>query len=285
MSIRLAGFGFSLVAFVLVAFVLSGCSTGFVLPTNIDTPRTLDHSTFTHVLQTYVDDDGLVDYAGLQADRDSLDAYLDYLARTDPSFASRDEQLAYWINVYNAYTLELIIDHYPAESIFDAGFSIPIFYTPWKRKVAAAAGGVFTLDEVEHEIIRPRYDEPRIHYAVVCAAMSCPYLRQEAYEAEQLDAQLDDQARQFLFETGLNELSADADEIRISPIMSWFRGDFTGSGRSLQQYLARFADGRLAARLSSNDFDVKFTGYDWTLNDQAIGREGVEESSGGRVDG
>jgi len=266
--------------FVLIAGLwLAGCTSGAnVQPVRaqqpVSAPTSVDHSAFTDLLQTYVDEAGQVDYASLTAQRDAaLTPYLQRLAETDPSNLDRDARLAFWINAYNALTLKLIVDHYPVESIKDitpvGGPSIPELNAPWFVKVGEVGGQMRTLDEIEHEIIRTRFDAPRIHFALVCAAVSCPRLRREAFTGNRLDAQLDAQAHAFLHDHAKNQIPADDGTIRLSRIFKWFEEDFGESTDDLQRYLASYFEGAVHAKLQAAAYDVGYLDYDWTLNDQA----------------
>ena len=230
------------------------------------------HAEFSRLLARYVDGQGRVDYAQLERHADTtLGPYLDQLASTDPAQLSRDAQLAFWINAYNALALKLIVDHHPVKSIWA---TTPGPATPSKEKspftmeVGTVADTARTLDEIEHEIIRKRFDEPRIHFAVVCAAMSCPPLRREPYTGSRLDAQLDDQARTFLHNEQKNKIPAGEDRIALTRILKWFGSDFGPSPEAVQQYIARYFEGAVRERLSQAEYQVEFRPYDWSLNAQ-----------------
>ena len=135
--------------------------------------------------------DGVVDYAGLHKDPARLDAYLATLAATDPSDYAREDQLAYWINAYNAFTIRLILDHYPTASIRDVS-------RPWKRKQWNAGGTIYSLDHIEHTILRKQFKEPRIHFAIVCASIGCPDLQPRAFTGPGIETQLEQAARHFM---------------------------------------------------------------------------------------
>ena len=243
------------------------------------TPETVNHARFDRVLTEYVDAAGFVDYARLQAHADSLlRPYLQQLAETDPAALDREARLAFWINAYNAYTIKLILDHYPVESINDikpgAGPAVPKVNSPFKLDVGEVAGEVRTLDEIEHGIIRERFDEPRIHFALVCAAVSCPRLRKEAYTGDRLNDQLDDQARTFLHDTDKNVVPAGEERVALSRIFKWFDEDFGGSSGSIQRFIAPYFDGNVRTNLEQAGYDVSYREYDWSLNDQSRQADG-----------
>jgi len=231
------------------------------------------HEAFTRLLNQYVDEDGYVDYEGLRAEADEvLVPYLEWLGDTDPSGWSRDERLAFWINAYNAYALKLIVDNYPVENIWATTKGPPEpkeENNPFAMKVGPVADTARTLDEIEHNIIRERFDEPRIHFAVVCAAESCPPLRTEAYTGPNLDDQLDDQGRTFLHDTEKNQVPRGDDAIALNRILKWFMEDFGDSTDELQTYIAQYFEGDVRRHLEAADYKVEFLEYDWTLNDQA----------------
>lgn len=260
----------------------------------VEAPSSFDHSAFDRLLDGYVDERGLVDYERLKENKEvALRPYLEQLAATDPANLSVDEQLAFWLNAYNALTLKLIVDNYPTESIRrvtpvqvpgvtvmipERGFfgsSVLPANDPFRIPVGYVGGQERTLNEIEHEIIRPQfvgtesYDEPRIHFALVCAAMSCPKLRGEAYTGQKLQAQLADQADTFLHDRSKNAIPAEGGAIQVSKIFDWFQGDFGGSPEAVQQFIAPYFDGDTARQLANGAFTVEYTDYDWTLNDQA----------------
>lgn len=263
----------------LLLIVCAGCIGGTAqvdvvrAQDRVTTPETVDHARFDRVLSEYVDPAGFVDYARLETHADSvLRPYLQQLAETDPAALDREARLAFWINAYNAYTIKLILDHYPVESINDikpgAGPTIPKVNSPFKLDVGEVAGEVRTLDEIEHGIIRERFDEPRIHFALVCAAVSCPRLRREAYTGNRLEAQLDDQARAFLRDTDKNLVPAGEKTVALSRIFKWFDEDFGGSSAAIQRFIAPYFDGNVRTKLEQARYDVSFREYDWSLNDQ-----------------
>lgn len=269
---------------VLAGLLAAGCTGGAnVQPVRaqqpVAAPDAVDHRAFTELLQTYVDANGLVDYAGVQAAHDEeLAPYLQMLAETDPSNLDEQARLAFWINAYNALTLKLIVDHYPVETIRSinpaGGVTVPRLNDPWHVEVGEVGGEVRTLDEIEHAIIRARFDEPRIHYALVCAAVSCPRLRREAFTGARLETQLDDQARTFLHDATKNQIPADGETLRLSRIFKWFEEDFGPDTEAVQRALAPYFEGTVRERLRAGAYDVDYLAYDWTLNDQARGALG-----------
>lgn len=236
-----------------------------------------DQTLFNRLLQSHVVH-GMVDYGAFAASPE-FNEYLRELGRTDPNALSRDDQLAFWINAYNAYTIQLINVHHETESIrnIDRSFGFLKAYGPWKEKLAVVGGRAYGLDEIEQDIIRPRFHEARIHFALVCAAMGCPPLRSEAYQGDKLNAQLDDQARIFLLESPeKNRIDLATHTVYVSPIFVGFRDyikDFGGSEAAVGRFIARYYPAGPERRLlESGDFTVKQTRYDWTLNSQENAR-------------
>jgi len=232
----------------------------------------VDHGRFTRVLRRFVDAHGDVDYAGLRARADSvLGPYLEELAEADLAGRGEAERLALWINAYNAYTLKLIADHYPVPNIWAVtpGPAEPKEeQSPFDLAVGPVADTMRTLNEIEHEIIRPRFKEPRIHFALVCAAASCPRLRREAYTGARLEAQLEAQTRTFFHDESKNRIPADSSRVALSRILKWYGEDFGDTPADLQRFMAPYFDGAVADRLAAARYEVTFRAYDWTLNDQ-----------------
>ena len=228
-----------------------------------------DHSTFDALLKANVVN-GMVDYDAFRA-APSFPKYLALLAATDPSTFPRDEQLAFWINAYNAYTIELIISHNERKSIRNINKTLFLkLKGPWSEPLAKVGGKSYTLDDIEHRIIRPTYKEPRIHFAIVCAAMGCPPLRSEAYEGARLNAQLDDQGARFVRESSAKNRVDVANRVwNHSLIFGTYKEDFGGSVKDAARYAARwYPDGPEKQLLLSRDFKSSQTDYDWTLNSQ-----------------
>lgn len=225
-----------------------------------------DHAPFDAMLRTYVTD-GMVDYDAFQRDP-RFAAYLRTLDRTDAAALSTPDRLAFWINVYNAYTIELINSRKERGSIRNINKRFGItFKSPWAEPLVRAGGRVLTLDDVEHRIVRPEFKDPRIHVALVCAAIGCPTLRSEAYTGARLDAQLDDQARQFLSQREKNRVDPATRTVHGSPIFTWYREDFGGDLPGVGAFWARYLPaGPARELLRSGDFRWQDTDYDWSLN-------------------
>lgn len=217
----------------------------------------------------------VADYDCFQNEHARLKAYLQTLEsvqRADFEQWNKNEQMAFLINSYNAWTVELILSEWPKlESIKDLG---SFFRSPWKKAFIPLLGQTLSLDDIEHGMIREpgRFDEPRIHFAVNCASIGCPSLRAEAYTAEALEAQLQAQTEQFLGDTSRNRVGPRGAE--VSSIFKWYRDDFEQGWRgaaSLEQFLALYADtlgadASMATRLRNGNVPVSFLDYDWKLN-------------------
>lgn len=225
------------------------------------------HAAWTAVLERYVDDTG-VDYAALEREgQPALDAYLRTLSgacAADYERWSQAERIAFWLNAYNAFTVKLILDHYPIASIRKIGFLPGAAFRERFIPMPGLKGGVISLDDIENDTLRRAFREPRIHFALVCASRSCPALRREAYRGADLDRQLDDQARGFLGDASKNRVDRAAQRLDLSSIFKWFRGDFDAAAGSVPAYVARYVDG-------VSGYDVTFLDYDWSLNDRRGG--------------
>lgn len=256
------------------ATALSGC-TGMVVPV---TPATaaegMDASAlYTGLLQDYVHE-GRVEYGALCLDG-RLETYISLLASTDPdTILDRKEQLAFWINAYNAYTLKVICDNYPVKSINELHFGglaigTVLKKTIWDKKFVVINRKKMTLNHIEHEVIRPVFGNPDAHFALVCASKSCPALRSEAYEGSKLDAQLDDQGRKFFGDSSKNYFEIEKKRAHLSKILDWFSKDFGRNDEEILLYVSQFLPEDLAEviRSTAGEWDIKHTKYDWSLNE------------------
>ena len=238
-------------------------------PTNAER---LDHGEWQALLDGYlITDDpsgvNLVDYAKLRAndaDRARLAGYIDYLQALDPRQYAKDVQMAFWINLYNAVTLRVVVDEYPVESIRDIHEGLIPGTGPWGDVHAMVAGQPLTLDNIEHDILRPIWQDNRIHYAVNCASMGCPNLAPEAYTADNLERLLEQGARDYVNHLRGAELLDEAFGV-VSSIYYWYQEDFGDSEAGVLEHLRKYAEGDLAEQL--RDFDGSLDHeYDWSLN-------------------
>ena len=222
-----------------------------------------NHSKFDALLKEHVSD-GRVDYGALKNDK-RLNNYLSSIATADSSeLETQNQNVAFWTNVYNAYTLKLIADHFPIDSIMD--IKVKGHPSPWDVPFATVANKNYTLNQIENEVIRPNWPDPRIHYALVCAANSCPQLRSEAYVAEDLDKQLDEQGRWFL--THRNSFDHKARTATLSKVYEWYSVDFGNSPQDTLRTIATHAEPSIRQELTQNSkaWKVSFSEWDWALN-------------------
>jgi len=206
----------------------------------------------------------LVDYTAVKADPTYTRALADFAEAKPDRLEGEPARLAFWVNAYNLLAIKAVIDRYPVKSIKDGG---SLLQSIWKKKVGTVAGREYALDEIEHGILR-KTPEPRVHFAIVCASLSCPDLRREPYQGQHLQAQLADAAASFLANPtkGL-EAGPDGKTARVSSIFKWFAGDFAAQG-GVARFIRRSADRATAARLTGlTDDGLAYLDYDWTLND------------------
>ncbi|MEM1216303.1 MAG: DUF547 domain-containing protein [Bacteroidota bacterium] len=252
----------------LLILLVAGCSAPRIT-SDAEPPQ---HTQWDSLLRDYVDENGLVNYKGLQKDSARLQSYLQLLERQapNPKKWSDAEQMAYWINAYNAYTLQLILRHYPLASIKDIKNGIPFVNTVWDIKFIEIAGEQLDLNNIEHGILRENFDDPRIHFALVCASMSCPKLVNRAFTADKLDAQLDRAAREFFSDPFRNQI--DATPVKISKILDWYWTDFKDKYAGHYALVNAYTDEDL-----TKDTTVEFLDYDWSLNEQTPKKRAVFE--------
>lgn len=228
---------------------------------SIKQPHTppMEHHPWTALLAKYVTPNGKVNYQGFIQDRAALEQYLTDLSDHPPGQNWNEAaQLAYWINAYNAFTVKLIIDHYPLKSIKDIADGWIMVDSPWDIKFFQIGGTEFDLNTIEHDILRKQFDEPRIHFAINCASFSCPKLRHEAYTVDQLAEQLEDQTRAFLHNLDKNVITAQ--ETQLSQIFHWFQSDFERHA-TLSEFIQRYHS-------SINPTNrITYLDYNWALNE------------------
>jgi hypothetical protein len=220
----------------------------------------VDASLYAELLSQHLRN-GAVSYAGLKADEARLDRYLKQLEQADPEAMGRDDQFAFYINAYNAWTIKLILTGYPGvKSIKDLG---SLLQSPWKKQFVRIAGKTASLDDIEHGLLRPRFKDPRVHFAINCASKSCPPLLSEPYRGEILDAQLTRATRDFLNDPVNYRL--EGNRFWVSSIFKWFAEDFKGD---VIGFYRQQAQGALKARLEADRdrIELHYLDYDWSLN-------------------
>ena len=219
------------------------------------------HQQWDKLVKKYVNEAGMVNYKGFQKDKSEFDAYLKTLSDNAPQKNwDEKDQIAYWINAYNAFTIDLILQHYPVKSIKDIGGKIYKINTAWDIKFIKIGGEKYDLNNIEHKFLRRKFDDPRIHFAIVCASMSCAKLRREAYTGDKLEAQLEDQGKDFLNDKSKNNITAD--KAQLSKYFSWYKGDFTKKG-SLTDFINKYSKTKITDNTKISSLD-----YNWSLNEQ-----------------
>jgi hypothetical protein len=232
--------------------------------------RVIDHSAWSGLLASYVKPgkDGLNRFAYGKvspSDRQALKSYIDTLSRVGITSFNRREQLAYWLNLYNAVTVQVILDHYPVKSIRDIDISGFLKNGPWQKELVSVEETPLTLDNIEHDILRPIWRDPRIHYGVNCASVGCPNLMSEAFTSANVDALLNANARAYVNSPRGVLVKANG-EISVSSIYSWFAHDFGNSEAAVMSHLLEYAGDDLAAQLRKAN-SLTDTHYDWALNE------------------
>ncbi len=269
-----------------VLILIGGCATSNVVDFNSSQPQSTESSSSTEtnftydnygtVLSSYVNQKGEVNYKDLQQNRQSLDDFNQSLSGLSPAVYdswTENEKIAFWVNIYNSLTLQAILDNYPTKSIRD----IP---GVWKRLKFSVMGQDLTLDQIEHQILRKQFDEPRIHMGLVCASVGCPVLRQEPYVGERLEQQLDEQTRLFL---GLNrnfKIDQNQEKVYLSSIFKWFGEDFVSKHaaqdqfagnnkeRAVLNFVQQYLEPQNQTYLTQGEYKIAYLDYDWSLNEK-----------------
>lgn len=216
------------------------------------------HRPFDLLLRIYVEGTR-VNYDKFSAnprDKERLSGYISSLEALDPAAWSDSSALAYWINLYNAATLDIVLERYPVKSIKNIGGA-------FKKKVAQVAGKPLSLDQIENDIIRPRFHDPRVHFALNCAAVSCPPLAPHAYSGSLLSSQLDEACRAALNDSGWVQIGVE--ELRVSKIFDWYRQDFGSAETAVREFIARYRPQDREAIMDASR-KLKYLDYDWRLN-------------------
>lgn len=242
---------------VIIFFLLFGPLT----PVTPCIPGTIvDHSIYSALLEKYVKR-GQVNYQGFKTDEARLDQYLNVLENTDSKNLSRNEQFAFYVNAYNAWTVKLVLSGYPGiQSIKDLG---SIIRSPWKKKICRIDGDVIALDDIEHSILRPRFKDPRVHFAINCAAFSCPPLISEPYRGDTLERQLDNSASAFINNPQRNYIKGNT--LYVSKIFKWFAEDFNDD---IVGFFLKYAkeEFKRELKVKKEKIKIKYLHYDWSLN-------------------
>lgn len=211
-----------------------------------------DYSLWNNFLKKHVSKEGKVNYVGIKTNPDNLNVVLQNFTKTIPDESwSKNEKLTFWINAYNAFTIKLIVDNYPVKSIKD-------IQKPWDKKFIEIGSNTISLNNLEHDILR-KMNEPRIHFAIVCASVSCPKLQNEAFSDSIIESQLTNAAKEFLSDTSKNFINPN--NLELSKIFQWFDKDFKQNG-SLIKFLNKYTDIEI-----SEHAKIKFKDYNWDLND------------------
>jgi hypothetical protein len=253
----------------------------------LEAPQTFSHADFNQVLQHFVDDQGRVDYAALKADSRDLERYYlqltTYSPDSHPAFFPTDQsKLAYWINAYNAAVLKTVLRYYPIASVEAIKPPFLLFFLPRKSgfflfQRVIFGGKTTSLYFLEHGVVRKRFADPRVHFALNCASRSCPRLPQSAFTAEELHEQLDYEARRFVAEKRNVNIDHHQSTVWLSSIFDWYADDFLqwyrhhfpGEPATLLRYIALYASPEHAEELKqATSYTVRFVAYDWGLNDQ-----------------
>jgi hypothetical protein len=230
---------------------------------NSSDSKPITHEIWDGLLKKYVGTDGFVNYKGFIRDSAELNRYLKVLESAHPNDKNwtRNEQMAYWINAYNAFTVQLIVRNYPVASIKDIKRGLAFVNSVWDIQFIHIQGFTYDLNNIEHNILRPIYKDARVHAAVNCASYSCPKLRPEAFTAARLDAQLDDAMAGFINDPVRNRITPQKAE--LSEIFKWFKGDFERDGKSLRDFINRFSTVKITDQTEITHID-----YNWKLNEQ-----------------
>ena len=226
-----------------------------------DTP--FSHDLFNQVLQEHVDKER-VDYAKLKSNPEKLEAYLDLLAVAKPSEMSFNAQLAFWINTYNALVIKGVIDHYPTKSVR----KVKAFGGFFSRLKFQVAGETYSLNQIEHDIIRTEFVDPRVHFALVCASISCPPLENTVYLPETIEEQLDAVTLKFVTNPKKVRLDRSKRRVYLSKIFKWYKKDFTEGYDGVADFLADYLPSEDADFVLAKDVKFHYLDYDWTLNDK-----------------
>ncbi|MBC7381491.1 MAG: DUF547 domain-containing protein [Bacteroidia bacterium] len=234
--------------------------SGIILSTQLSAQ--FSHDIWNSLLKKHVSSAGIVDYKGFIKDSMDLNKYLKLLSDNPPDAFknSKNDQMAYWINAYNSFTIKLIIRYYPVKSIKDIAGKIPFVNTPWDIKFIKIGNETYDLNNIEHGKLRKKFNDPRVHMALVCASKSCPILLNEAFTGAKLDAQFEKQAKSFLADPFRNKISPDKPQISL--IFKWYAMDFKKNGGSVVSFINKYSSLKI-----NQNATIDHLNYDWSLNE------------------
>jgi hypothetical protein len=227
-----------------------------------------DHSIFDQVLKTYVNNQGLVDYNGIAGDQ-SFKIYMETLKSAQPDAMSRDGQLAFWINAYNAVTIAKVIEWKPKKSVRET--FVPGVWTGTKfftTREHTVAGKDLSQDDIENEILRKQFKDPRIHFAIICASSGCPLLPRFAYTEENVQTMLEEETRKYINSERGTKIDSAENTLYLSKLFDWFAGDFEYKSGSVLNFIKPYLGQKALAFVEKNP-KIKYLPYDWALNAQA----------------
>ena len=222
---------------------------------------TVDYSLWAQVLDGYVNDQGRIDYAGLKKDRGKLNQFVTHLQTIDPEGLPEDDRKAFWINAYNALTVQTVVENYPVKSIRHINFGLV-----WKLKKNVAQGK-YSLDDIEHKILRPQGD-PRVHFVLNCASTGCPKLPRKPFYPATLEEQLAQEASKFINDPGKVRLDRSEDILYYSSILKWYEKDFLAVALDILSYIKLYLNKEDLTYLENHEIKLKVLSYGWGLNEQ-----------------
>ncbi|MDE0309830.1 MAG: DUF547 domain-containing protein [Acidiferrobacterales bacterium] len=239
----------------------------FLQPAPSSGQADIDHTQWSRLLSEYIDQRGGLNYFRYrdvsEEDMETLEDYIENLQSVQVTRLDADEQFAYWINLYNALTVWVILEHYPIESIRDISYGL-LTSGPWKEELTTVQGVELSLDDIEHRILRPVFQDSRIHYAVNCASIGCPNLQTTAFTSDNLEDLLEFSAEQYInHPRGARIVDG---ELIVSSIYDWYEEDFGGNEQSVIEHLLEYASTALGDELDDFD-DIDDYEYDWALNE------------------
>ena len=253
--------------------LLSVCSVLFLYHFRVEAdsrtqqpPNTtsFSHDLFDQVLQEHVDKEERVHYAKLKANPEKLERYLDLLTVAEPTKLSYNAQLAFWVNAYNALVIKGVIDHYPTTSVRKIKWFNGFFY----RLKFQVAGETYTLNQIEHDIIRTEFVDPRVHFVLVCASSSCPPIENSAFSAEDIEERLETATFNFIQDPENLRLDRTKHRVYLSKIFKWYKTDFNEGYDGVADFLADYLPAEDTDFVLAEDVKFHYLDYDWTLNDQ-----------------